>query len=98
MYDIFWEDDDGVLYFMKDKEGIVWAHAIIRKWNKNSYYKAKAIWLEALEEFCKNKIPFICVYCPEENKKLAKFLQSFGFNSTLIENKYPVFYAETGVE
>jgi len=36
MYEVFWSDEDGHLYFVTDKEGTVWAHAEIHNWSKSS--------------------------------------------------------------
>lgn len=97
MYEVFYEDSDGVLYFNEDKHNIYWAHAIVYKYNKSTWYKILAVWEEAMESFSKKGIEFVCVYCPEENKKLKKFLKKLGFDKTIVENKYDVYFYETGV-
>ena len=79
MYEVFWEDSDGYLYFVTDKENTVWAHSEIYNWNKSVYYKAKAVWLEALDSFNKKGIKVVCVSIPDNDPKLEKFEKMFGF-------------------
>lgn len=99
MYELFWSDEDGHLYFVTDKEGTVWAHAEIHNWSKSSYYKAKAIWLEAIESFNKRGIEVVCVAIPDNDPKLEKFEKMFGFKeveSIEIPN-VKIMYCETEV-
>lgn len=84
MYDVFWEDDDGFLAFNTDKEGTVWAHSQIYNWNKSVYFKAKAVWLEALDTLNKKGIEVVCIAIPDNDTKLEKFEKMFGFEK--IEN------------
>jgi hypothetical protein len=98
MYNIFWEDDDGHLYFHTDKHGTVWAHARIFNWSKHVYYKAKAVWLESLDALKEKGIEFVCVAIPDNDPKLEKFEKMFGFEE--VENiKVPnvkIMYKMTG--
>lgn len=101
MYEIYWEDDDGTLYFYKDKENIYWAHALVYKWSKSVLMKAKAIWLEAMEEFAQKGIEFVCVCIPSDDKKLEKFEKMFGFEEVVSKDfpsEYKLMYCETEVQ
>jgi hypothetical protein len=79
MSETFWEDADGHLKFVVDTAGAVWAHSKISNWNRNVYYKAKAVWEEALDALKERNIPFVFVCIPDNDKKLEKFERMFGF-------------------
>ena len=84
MSETFWEEPAGYLKFVTDIEGNVWAHAEVFEWNKDVYYKCKAIWEEALFELNTRGVEFVFVCIPDNDKKLEKFERMFGFE--VLEN------------
>lgn len=79
MFETFWKDEDVELKF-EFADDRVFAHATVTNWNKSKYKKFVSIWLAAKEELSNNGYLEIFVAIPDNDKKLYKFEQLFGFS------------------
>lgn len=70
------------LYVMEPAPGKYCVHCDVLEWSKDTFKEFVNQWGEVLEELYKAQIDEVYAIIPEEEKKIAKFAEMFGFEKS----------------
>lgn len=78
------------------KEGLFFLHLSLKKWNKTLYKQSLIYFYSWLNMLYESGVLAVFVLIPEEDKKLYKFEQMFGFEEIDRKNGYVLMAQGTG--